>query len=207
MRRRVVFPGSGALLSFVLPSFLASRHFCPAYLSCAPRVPAMSSGPPFTTTGGHLNLAAYSSSSTSSQSDRSPSADKHDEAKAALSASSSSSSSSGTTLFGRIVSGEVPCSKVYEDSLSLAFDDLHPQAPTHIIIIPKVANGLDRLGSATEAHKQILGHLMWVAAEIARRKQLGDFRTVVNSGPTACQSIYHLHVHLLAGRKMNWPPG
>eukprot|EP00253_Pinus_taeda_P009209 PITA_09209 len=90
----------------------------------------------------------------------------------------------------------------------LAFRDIAPQAPTHIIIIPKVRDGLTGLSKAEERHEDILGHLLYTAKVIAKQEGLSDgFRIVINDGPTGCQSVYHLHIHLLGGRQMNWPPG
>ncbi|CDO63943.1 protein kinase c inhibitor-like protein, putative [Plasmodium reichenowi] len=113
----------------------------------------------------------------------------------------------GDSIFGKIARGEVPVDAVYEDDKVIAFNDIYPQAPVHIIVIPKRRDGLTRLSKAEEKHKEILGHLMWAVAEIVRRNNLGDFRLVVNNGPQACQSIYYLHLHILAKRQMKWPPG
>lgn len=90
----------------------------------------------------------------------------------------------------------------------LAFRDIAPQAPKHIIIIPKVKDGLTRLAKAEERHCEILGRLLYTAKLVAKQEGLEDgFRIVINDGPTACQSVYHLHIHLIGGRQMNWPPG
>uniref|UniRef100_A0A0E0JQ52 HIT domain-containing protein n=1 Tax=Oryza punctata TaxID=4537 RepID=A0A0E0JQ52_ORYPU len=91
---------------------------------------------------------------------------------------------------------------------SLAFRDISPQAPVHIIIIPKVKDGLSRLFKAEERHVEVMGHLLYAAKIIAKQENLDDgFRIVINDGPNGCQSVYHLHIHLLGGRQMNWPPG
>uniref|UniRef100_A0A0G4H9G3 HIT domain-containing protein n=1 Tax=Chromera velia CCMP2878 TaxID=1169474 RepID=A0A0G4H9G3_9ALVE len=111
------------------------------------------------------------------------------------------------TIFGKIVRGEIPCSKVYEDDKCLAFNDISPQAPRHILVIPKDKAGLSQLSKADESHKEILGHLMWAVSEIARKENLGDYRLVVNDGAGAGQTVFHLHVHILAGRPLSWPPG
>ena len=112
------------------------------------------------------------------------------------------------TLFDKIAKKKIPANIVYEDETVLAFRDVSPQAPTHIIIIPKNRDGLTMLTRADQRHEPLLGHLMWVAAEIARRENLDDgWRLVVNNGRNACQSIFHLHLHLLGGRSFNWPPG
>ncbi|RRT41424.1 hypothetical protein BHE74_00021493, partial [Ensete ventricosum] len=90
----------------------------------------------------------------------------------------------------------------------LAFRDIAPQAPTHILIIPKVKDGLSGLSKAEERHVEILGYLLYIAKLVAKQEGLGDgFRIVINDGNDAGQSVYHLHVHLLGGRQMNWPPG
>lgn len=109
-------------------------------------------------------------------------------------------------LFCRIAAGEVPATKVHEDDLVFAIRDLNPQAPTHILVMP-----LAHVGSAadlTEADAPLLGRLFAVAADLARREGLdGGWRLVANVGPDAGQSVRHLHLHLLGGRPMAWPPG
>lgn len=90
----------------------------------------------------------------------------------------------------------------------LAFRDITPQAPTHILIIPKVKDGLTGLSKADERHCEILGQLLYAAKLVAKQEGLDDgFRIVINDGPNGCQSVYHIHVHLIGGRQMNWPPG
>lgn len=112
------------------------------------------------------------------------------------------------TIFDKILQKEIPSTVVYEDEKVLSFRDIAPQAPTHIIIIPKVRDGLTGLSKAEERHEDILGHLLYTAKVIAKQEGLSDgFRIVINDGPTGCQSVYHLHIHLLGGRQMNWPPG
>ena len=92
---------------------------------------------------------------------------------------------------------------------SMVFRDVNPQAPTHLLVIPKDRDGLSRLSKADERHKAILGHLLFVAQKVAGEQGLQDegFRVVVNDGPHGAQSIYHLHLHVLGGRQMSWPPG
>lgn len=113
------------------------------------------------------------------------------------------------TFFDKLVSKEIPARIVYEDDLALAFHDISPQAPVHIIIIPKNKNGLNRLSSAKEEHKEILGHLLLTAQKVAAQENLiqDGFRIVINDGKNGAQSVYHLHIHLLGGRQMTWPPG
>ncbi|KAG8372267.1 hypothetical protein BUALT_Bualt12G0048600 [Buddleja alternifolia] len=90
----------------------------------------------------------------------------------------------------------------------LAFRDIAPQAPIHILLIPKVRDGLTGVSKAEEKHCEILGRLLYTAKLVAKQEGLEDgFRLVINDGPNGCQSVYHLHVHLLGGRQMNWPPG
>lgn len=111
------------------------------------------------------------------------------------------------TIFDHIVSRKIPARIVYEDPQVLAFHDINPQAPVHIVLIPKVRDQLTRLSKAEDRHQSILGHLMVVAGKIAAQEKLPSFRLVVNDGPLAGQSVYHLHLHLLSGRQLGWPPG
>ena len=111
-----------------------------------------------------------------------------------------------TTLFGKIIRREIPADIVYEDDLCLAFRDINPQAPTHVLVIPK--KEIARLADAGADDQALLGHLMLAAGKIARSLGVGDtFRLVVNNGAEAGQSVFHLHLHILAGRKLRWPPG
>ena len=109
-------------------------------------------------------------------------------------------------LFCRIVAGEILSSKVFEDERVFAFDDIHPKAPTHVLIVPK--KHLRGLREATAEDADLLGHCQLVAAEIARQRDIEEgYRTVYNVGPRAGQSVFHLHLHLLGGRALRWPPG
>jgi histidine triad (HIT) family protein len=111
-----------------------------------------------------------------------------------------------TTLFGKIIRREIPADIVYEDDLCLAFRDINPQAPTHVLVIPK--KEIARLADAGADDQALLGHLMLAAGKIARSLGVADaFRLVVNNGADAGQSVFHLHLHILAGRKLRWPPG
>jgi histidine triad (HIT) family protein len=109
-------------------------------------------------------------------------------------------------LFCRIIHGEIPSKKVFEDEHTLAFEDIQPQAPTHVLIIPKKhVRGLKEAG---KEDAELVGRCQLVAAEIARQRGIEDgYRTVVNVGPKSGQSVFHLHVHLLGGRLLHWPPG
>jgi histidine triad (HIT) family protein len=128
--------------------------------------------------------------------------------EAAVAKAKEAAESGAPTLFDKIVSKQIPSTVVYEDDKVLAFRDISPQAPVHIIIVPKDRDGLTQLSKAEERHTEILGHLMVTAAVVAKQEGLVDgFRLVVNDGPQGCQSVYHLHLHLLGGRQMNWPPG
>lgn len=110
------------------------------------------------------------------------------------------------TLFGKIVTREIPADIVYEDEHCLAFRDINPQAPTHVLLIPK--QEIPRLADAGPADQLLLGHLLLAAGNVARQLGVGDaFRLVVNNGADAGQSVFHLHLHLLAGRPLHWPPG
>ena len=111
-----------------------------------------------------------------------------------------------STIFGKIIQREIPADIVYEDELCLAFRDVNPQAPTHVLLIPK--KEIPRLVDATAEDQALLGHLMITANKIARQLGVGDaFRLVVNNGADAGQSVFHLHLHILAGRTFKWPPG
>eukprot|EP01118_Nematostelium_gracile_P015502 TRINITY_DN6227_c0_g1_i1.p1 TRINITY_DN6227_c0_g1~~TRINITY_DN6227_c0_g1_i1.p1 ORF type:complete len:140 (+),score=44.57 TRINITY_DN6227_c0_g1_i1:40-420(+) len=111
------------------------------------------------------------------------------------------------TIFGKIIRKEIPADVVYEDERCLAFRDINPQAPVHILIIPKQT--ISQLSKATAKDEALLGHLLLVANEIARKEKIIDrgFRIVINDGKQGCQSVYHLHVHVLGGKQMGWPPG
>jgi len=109
-------------------------------------------------------------------------------------------------LFCRIISGEIPSKKVYEDDHTYAFEDINPQAPTHVLVIPK--QHVRGLKEARAEDAEIIGRCHLAAAFIARDREIEDgYRTVLNIGPKAGQSVFHLHVHLLGGRRLGWPPG
>ncbi|MDP6202583.1 MAG: histidine triad nucleotide-binding protein [Prochlorococcus sp.] len=109
------------------------------------------------------------------------------------------------TIFGRMLRGEIPCDEVYSDQHCLAFRDIQPQAPVHVLVIPR--KPLESLRSAEEENAELLGHLLLVAARVAKQEGLDDFRTVINTGAEAGQTVFHLHVHLIGGRPQAWPPG
>ena len=110
------------------------------------------------------------------------------------------------TLFAKIIDRELPADIVYEDDQALAFRDIHPAAPTHILIIPKKAIAQVEHMSAEDA--PLFGHLVWVATQVARQLNLEDgYRLVMNNGRQGGQSVFHVHLHLLGGRALAWPPG
>ena len=110
------------------------------------------------------------------------------------------------TIFSKIIAREIPADIVYEDDLCLAFRDINPQAPTHVLIIPK--QEIARLVDARPEDQALLGHLLLAAGKVARQLGVGDaFRVVVNNGAEAGQSVFHVHLHILAGRAFRWPPG
>ncbi len=111
-----------------------------------------------------------------------------------------------TTLFSKIIAREIPANIVYEDEHCLAFRDINPQAPVHVLLIPK--REIPKLADAGEGDAALLGHLMLAAGRVARQLGVGEaFRLVVNNGAGAGQTVFHLHLHLLAGRPLHWPPG
>ena len=110
------------------------------------------------------------------------------------------------TLFEKIINKEIPAEILYEDDISIVIKDINPQAPTHLLIIPKKV--IPKLSDASNNDELILGHLMLVAGKVATQLDLNDtFRIVINNGAKAGQSVFHLHLHLLSGRSLNWPPG
>ncbi len=112
-----------------------------------------------------------------------------------------------STIFSKIIAREIPADIVHEDELCLAFRDVNPQAPVHILIIPK--KDIPRVAASTAADEPLLGHLIYVAQTVAKQESLHDtgFRLVINNGRDGGETVPLLHVHLLGGRPMNWPPG
>ncbi|HEY6487814.1 MAG: histidine triad nucleotide-binding protein [Terracidiphilus sp.] len=109
-------------------------------------------------------------------------------------------------LFCKIIDGSIPSAAVYQDDKCLVFADIHPQAPVHLLIVPR--EHLVSLAEAGEEHPALLGHLLWVGAQLARKKGLAKgYRAVINTGEDGGQTVDHLHLHLLGGRPMTWPPG
>jgi len=112
---------------------------------------------------------------------------------------------SNSCLFCKIVAGQIPARKLYEDDDVLAFADVNPQAPTHFLVIPK--RHISGPGSAVAGDEALLGKIMRLGGELAKGLGLPDFRLVINNGAEAGQTVFHLHLHVLAGRPMTWPPG
>lgn len=109
-------------------------------------------------------------------------------------------------LFCRVIRGEAPSKKVFEDDRVYAFDDINPQAPTHILIVPK--RHIRGLKEARKEDAEDVGYCHIIAAQLARERGIEDgYRTILNVGPGAGQSVFHLHVHLIGGRRLHWPPG
>jgi histidine triad (HIT) family protein len=110
------------------------------------------------------------------------------------------------TIFTKIINKEIPADIVYEDDSSLAFRDVNPQAPVHILIIPK--KPLEQLNDAEVSDQELLGHLIFVAHKVAEKEGVADgYRLVLNNGVGAGQLVMHVHFHLMAGRPLKWPPG
>jgi histidine triad (HIT) family protein len=109
-------------------------------------------------------------------------------------------------LFCKIIEGQIPSTPVFQDEFGYAFADIDPKAPTHILVVPR--EHISSLDEVDESKKALLGHLLWAAAGIARKKGLvNGYRIVVNTGEDGGQTVDHLHLHLLGGRMLNWPPG
>ena len=110
------------------------------------------------------------------------------------------------TIFGKIIRREIPADIVYEDELALAFKDVNPQAPVHILVIPK--KPISKLAEAESQDSELLGHLLLTAKKVAQEAGLANgYRLVINNGDDGGQTVYHLHLHILGGRQMKWPPG
>ncbi|MBV70273.1 MAG: histidine triad nucleotide-binding protein [Myxococcales bacterium] len=110
-----------------------------------------------------------------------------------------------STIFSKIIAGEIPSDQVYSDDRCIAFRDINPTAPVHILVIPR--QEIAQLGHMTEDHEGLVGHLMRVAGIVARQEGYEDFRVIINNGAGAGQTVFHLHLHVVAGRTLSWPPG
>ena len=110
------------------------------------------------------------------------------------------------TIFTKIINKQIPADIVYEDDLCLAIKDINPQAPVHLLLVPK--RPIDMLSNAKPEDQALLGHLLLVAGKITRELKVdGAFRLVINNGKEGGQAVFHLHAHILAGRPFRWPPG
>jgi len=109
------------------------------------------------------------------------------------------------TIFSKIINGEIPCEKLHDDEYCIAFNDISAQAPVHFLVIPK--KPIKSLAECMQEDINLLGHLLFTGSKIARSKNLSNWRTVINTGEESGQTVFHLHIHFLSGRKMNWPPG
>lgn len=109
------------------------------------------------------------------------------------------------TIFHKIIRREIPAEIVYEDDLVICFKDIAPVAPIHILVVPKKT--LPKVADAKKEDRDLLGHIVWVAAQIAEKEGLVGYRLVMNCGSAAGQTVFQLHLHLLGGRDLAWPPG
>ncbi|MEM1280876.1 MAG: histidine triad nucleotide-binding protein [Cyanobacteria bacterium P01_H01_bin.152] len=114
---------------------------------------------------------------------------------------------SADTIFGKIIRREIPADIVYEDDLCLAFRDITPQAPTHVLVIPK--KPIPKLADASAEDKELLGHMLLAVKSLAEQLGIAEegYRVVINTGTDGGQTVFHLHMHLLGGRSLQWPPG
>ena len=160
-----------------------------------------------TTAANALKLPINSSSFARSYTTTTALAMSSDEVKKAEEAAKNLGDGSEPTIFDKIVSGDIPSDKIHDDDLCIAFRDVNPVAPVHFLVIPKNRDGLTQLSKAREDQKALLGHLMYVAKELGQKECPGGFRVVINDGKDGAQSVYHLHLHVMGGRGMNWPPG
>jgi histidine triad (HIT) family protein len=113
------------------------------------------------------------------------------------------------TIFDKIVAKEIPANIIYEDDICMAFRDVAPLAKAHFLVIPKDRKGLSQLCNADDSHAAMLGHLMVTVAKVAKQEGLDQsgYRVVINDGKDGCQSVYHLHIHVIGGQQLSWPPG
>lgn len=114
---------------------------------------------------------------------------------------------SNPTIFGKILSGEIPSERVWEDDQCIAFRDINPAAPTHVLVIPR--EYIATANEFEESQEALLGHLLVVASKVAKAEGIAEdgYRLVINCNPAGGQTVYHLHLHVLGGRSLSWPPG
>lgn len=108
-------------------------------------------------------------------------------------------------IFLKIINKEIPAEILYEDDMAIVFNDISPEAPTHILVVPK--KEIKKLSETSKQDQELLGHLLLVVNKITDKYQIEDFRVVINNGTGAGQTVFHLHLHILAGRNFGWPPG
>ena len=108
-------------------------------------------------------------------------------------------------IFQDIIDKKIPANIIYEDDLAMAFNDISPQAPIHILVIPK--KSIPKLADSNSDDKDLLGHLLLVVKKITAEQKVKDYRVVINNGSEAGQTVFHIHLHILAGRVFGWPPG
>ena len=173
---------------------------CSAFLSSRPLTSrsSIALASAFSSPRNQANFS-YSSSALSMSSD--------EVQKAKEAAASGAGDGAPATIFDKILSGDIPADKIHDDDVCIAFRDVAPQAPVHFLVIPKNRDGLTQLSKAREDQKGVLGHMMYVAQMLGQKECPGGFRVVVNDGSDGAQSVYHLHIHVLGGRQMTWPPG
>jgi len=162
-------------------------------------------------------LASYSSTTTRialAAADNKTMSEEVKKAKeAAVAAAVTTGTASGVsdgqplTIFDKIISGDIPATIIHDDEICLAFRDVTPQAPVHFLVIPKKRDGLTQLSKARDDQKELLGHLIFVAQQLGQKECPDGFRLVINDGKEGAQSVYHLHIHVMGGRQMQWPPG
>ena len=113
------------------------------------------------------------------------------------------------TIFDKIVRKEIPANIIYEDDKCMAFHDIGAVAAKHFLVIPKDRDGLTGISKAEDRHAALLGHLMVVVAKVAAMQGLSQtgYRTVINEGKHGCQSVFHMHIHVIGGQQLSWPPG
>lgn len=130
------------------------------------------------------------------------------DAAAAAASSDPAINPAAPTFFDKLIAKEIPADIIYEDDQCMAFRDIAPQGPKHFLVIPKNKDGLNKISNMREDQKALVGHMMYVASQTAKAEGLADgYRIVINDGKEGAQSVYHLHIHVIGGRQMNWPPG
>eukprot|EP00931_Biecheleriopsis_adriatica_P047718 TRINITY_DN27522_c0_g1_i1.p1 TRINITY_DN27522_c0_g1~~TRINITY_DN27522_c0_g1_i1.p1 ORF type:complete len:239 (-),score=29.38 TRINITY_DN27522_c0_g1_i1:42-653(-) len=191
-----------AIVRAVVPSLVLGPLAAPAYLSRGNTFPGITSGLPLLVAAPSITARSCASGSSSAD------ACTNDEVERARRAAEERVvDDAPETIFDKIIRKEIPSTIVHEDDQALAFRDVSPQAPVHILVIPKVRDGLTQLSNAREDQEALLGHLLLVASRLGKAECPEGYRVVINDGKHGAQSVYHLHVHVIGGRQMSWPPG